>query len=329
MKKALGIVIFILLVGGTVAFFVLSGPQSGKGPLAGFMPGPRPAGSSDRGPAAGVAGANGQSSLKELPVKTVQASEGDIEEYIRISGNVQAASTVNVMPDVNGEVTVLNVRPGDYVQKDVTLAKVDPSRPGVTYTLSPVTSPISGTVTDVLAEVGETVSSTVPIVEIGQLNRLEIQTFVSERYVNRVALGQQSRIKLAALPDTTLQARVSEISPVVNENTRTMEVTLSFDSSTTGVKAGMLAEVILVIEKKSQVVLVPAESIFERRGEEYVFSVQKGNVHMQPVESGIQSDGMVEILSGVQVGEQIVVSGGTRLAEGTPVKVVGREDYDD
>ncbi len=312
MKKIFGILIFILLVAGSVVFFLLTGPQGAPGPLSG------------RGP--GQASGTSAAEEKVLPVKTVQASVGEIEDYIRISGNVQAASTVSVMPDVAGEVTVLNVRPGDYVQKNATLAKVDPSRPGVTYTLSPVTSPIAGTVTDVLAEVGETVSSSVPIVQIGQLNSLEIQTFVSERYVNRVELGQRARIKLAALPDTTLQARVSEISPVVNENTRTMEVTLSFDSSTVGVKAGMLAEVTLVIEKKSEVVLTSEESIFERHGKEYVFVVQTGRVSMRAIESGIRSEGKVEIISGVETGEQIVVSGGTRLADGAPVKVVNREE---
>lgn len=312
MKKFFGILIFILFVGGAVAFFLLTGPQSESGPLSG------------RGP--GQAAGKSAAEEKVLPVRTTQASVGEIEDYIRISGNVQAASTVNIMPDAAGEVTVLNVHPGDYVQKDATLAKVDPSRPGVTYTLSPVTSPIAGTVTDVLVEVGETVSSSVPIVQIGQLNSLEIQTFISERYVNRVVLGQQARIKLAALPDTTLQARISEISPVVNENTRTMEVTLSFDSSTAGVKAGMLAEVILVIEKKTEVVLAAEESIFERDGNEYVFVVQAGSVSMRAIESGIRSDGKVEITSGIQPGEQIVVSGGMRLADGTPVKMVNREE---
>ena len=306
MKKTIGIISFISVLILVAGFFILADPGTQS------------------------AGAPGSDRLEDqqtaISVETIPAVAGKIQDYIMISGDIKAASSVSVYPDVSGTLDSIRVNEGDYVQVDQHLAYVDPSRPGAAYSNSPVEAPIAGTVTEIYTEEGESVSTSIPVLEIGRLENLEIQAYVSERYVNRVALGQKALIKTDGLPGVQLDAVVSEISPIVDQTSRTMEITLSFSGSYTGIKAGMLADVILILEEKDNVVKIPEDALTERQDGFFVFVLKGSSVERRAIETGISIDGIVEITSGIEAGETIVSAGMTMLADGSLVKVVGEND---
>ncbi len=313
--------VVLLLLAALAAFFILA-PSQAERAGDGSADGRRETG---REP--------GNTADSALPVRTVQAVSGTVQDYIRISGDIQAASTINVMPDTAGKLVRRLVQTGDYVRKGQVLAQIDPSRPGASFSLSPVEAPISGTVTEILAEVGETVSQGAPAARIGQLDQLEIEAFVSEKFVNRVEKGQRAYVHLESLPGRSLTAEVAEIAPVVNPKTRTLRVTLVFTQGPdgpqglpaetgAGVKAGMLADISLIIEEHSGTVKVPRRAVLERGGSYYVYRIRDGRAEIAEVEKGIQSRDTVEILSGLEPGAQVAVSGTSRLADGLEVRVL-------
>ncbi len=304
----------LLLLAGLAAFFILAPSQAERG-------------------ADGAAGTGSVDSDTVLPVRTVKAVSGTVQDYIRISGDIQAASTINVMPDTAGKLVRRLVRTGDYVRKGQVLAQVDPSRPGASFSLSPVEAPISGTVTEILAEVGETVSQGAPAARIGQLDQLEIEAFVSEKFVNRVEQGQRAYVHLESLSGRSLAAEVAEIAPVVNPKTRTLQVTLVFTQgpdgpqglpagAAAGVKAGMLADISLIIEEHAETVKVPRRAVLERGGGYFVYRIRDGRAEKADVVRGIQSRDAVEIRSGLEPGDRVAVSGTSRLADGLRVRVL-------
>jgi multidrug efflux pump subunit AcrA (membrane-fusion protein) len=79
-------------------------------------------------------------------VNTTFARVGEIQDHLDINGDIVANETVDVYPDTVGKVSRLPVTLGSFVRKDQVLAWVDPSRPGMNYSESPVRSPITGTV---------------------------------------------------------------------------------------------------------------------------------------------------------------------------------------
>lgn len=259
----------------------------------------------------------------KIPVKTVEASVGMIQEYIRLNGDVQASSTVVVVPDTSGKLTEIRVKAGQFVRKGEVLALVNPSRPGANFALSPVVSPVSGAVTEVLGNVGSTITPAIPVVRIGQLSDLEVVAHVSERYVSRLAMGQEALISVIALPGVVTKAYVSEIAPVVNPRTRTMEISFSLNGSSELFKAGMLADISLIVEEKKSVIRIPESSIILRGDDSIVFVLAaNGKAEERKIKPGLIIDGYAEVIEGIYPGEKVIFSGKALITDGAEVDLI-------
>ena len=305
MKKSIGYIALTAVVGIVIAFFLMSGSSKPGSPSRDLSLEER---------------------VRSIPVTTVVAVEGTIQDYIRLSGNVEAASSVAVYPDVAGTLAAIRIEEGDYVSAGEILAYVDPSRPGADYSNSPVDTPIAGTVTKVYNDVGDFVSASKPVLEVGRLEKLKIEAAVSERYVNRVAVGQRALIETDALPGSRLEAVVTEVSPVVDRTSRTMQIQLAFVGENRGVKAGMLADITLILEEKTGTVKVPQEVLTERMDGVYVFVLKGSSVESRLVETGVVVDEIAEIISGIDAGETVVASGMSMLVDGSLVQVIEEEE---
>ena len=99
-------------------------------------------------------------------VNTYVAAAENLDEYLEFGGDVVAASSVDVMPDASGKISDIRVRVGDYVQRNEIIARVDPSRPGMTYETSPIRAPVAGTVTSMPVSVGSMVAPSMSIAKI-------------------------------------------------------------------------------------------------------------------------------------------------------------------
>jgi len=206
-------------------------------------------------------------------VNTTTAIKGEIQDYLELNGDVKSKTEVDVYPDVFGKLKSYNVTIGQYVVRDQVLAYVDPSKPGMDYKWSPVKSPINGTITDLPLDLGATVSQQSSVAIVGRLDQIEITTNIAEKYVSKIKLGLQAFIKVHAYPDITFNARITEVSPVINPQTRMMAIKLSILGDSRLLKPGMFAEIRIITERKENIVKIPADAHIIRFGESYVFVV--------------------------------------------------------
>ncbi|MDC7219499.1 MAG: efflux RND transporter periplasmic adaptor subunit [Spirochaetales bacterium] len=258
---------------------------------------------------------------KRFNVKTTPVIKQELSSYINLSGDVEAAGSVDVYPDVVGKIVSLPVSLGDYVQKGSVLTTVDPSMPGLNYSASPVKATISGTVTAINVEVGQTVSQQVPVVTIGDLSDLEITTQVPERFIYQVELGQKAIVSSSAAGNFNFESTVSEIAPVVNQSSRTMETKLALDSNTT-IKAGMFVTIKLITSTSEDALTVPEDAVIIRNNDTFVYLVDGDTVKKTSVEIGKNSNGLMEILYGLKEGDEVVTEGKTLLSDGAKIRVV-------
>jgi multidrug efflux pump subunit AcrA (membrane-fusion protein) len=254
-------------------------------------------------------------------VRTAEAVAGDVEERIVFGGDVYATGRVNVVPDTAGVLTRILVQPGDRVVFDQIVAYVDPSRPGMSYSESPVRSKSAGTVTDIPAVSGNRVTTQSVIAEMGRIDRLEIEIRVPEKYLSVLDAGLSARVKSRAYPTETISARVSEVAPVVDPRSRTVAVTLE-PEPTDLLRPGQSVQVELVLGVHTNAVLVPAVAITERLGGEGVFVVRDGRSEWRAVTAGLNDGGMVEVLDGLGTGEAVVVEGNRDITDRSPVRVM-------
>jgi len=295
-------------------------------------------------------------------VTTDVVTRKQIENYIKVNGNVVAETEISVYPDIAGKISQILVRVGEYVKKGQVVAMVDPSLPGSSYVESPVKATISGTVTDVVAELGQSVTQSIPIVEIGSLDNLQVETFVPERFIGNMAIGKRAELTFDPYPEKTFEARLVEMSPVLDAEARTLEITLSFVNTENLVRAGMFAEIKLVTEVRKNAVAVPSECVVRRDGKSVVFVINSDavpadgtersermpqedqtppaenaptelstqpfdyqTVTQRAVKTGITVDGVTEITEGLEPGETVVSRGQTLLENGSHVQVVDTE----
>ena len=258
-----------------------------------------------------------------FPVKTYSVTYKRLEDYIKVNGDVVAETKVYVYPDISGKVTSIKVNVGDSVEKGQVVAMVDPSKPGSKYVESPVKAPISGTVTGIPVMLGATVSSTVPIVELGRLNRLHVETSIPERFVGKISIGRRAALSFDAYPGKTFNAKVVEMSPALDPVSRSLMIKLEFSDPERLVKAGMFAEIKLTTEVREKVLTVPSGSVINRSGREVVFILGEDSKAMErEVVTGLTVDGVTEIIKGLAAGEHIVTMGQTLLEDGVKVRVV-------
>ena len=272
--------------------------------------------------------------IEEKAVFAVSAftvEETRIENYLEFGGDIIAKTSLDINPEVQGKIVELKIAVGDYVEKDAVIALVDASRPGMSYALGQIKAPISGTITQVNVVVGSMVAPQLAVAKVSKLDTLLVSMNVPERYVSKIKQGQKAELRFDAYPERFYSASVSEISPVLDTTSRTMNVKLSLDrtgQNDGAVKIGMFARVKLVTEVHENAVIIPDAAIVNRFGESFVFVIDENmSVEKRNIVRGIRVDEKSEILSGLEAGEKLVVRGQTLLEEGASVHIVSETSF--
>jgi RND family efflux transporter MFP subunit len=186
-----------------------------------------------------------------------------------------------------------------------------------------VRSPIAGVVTAKRVEAGDVVGAQTPLFEVADLSTLVVPIGVSELDVGQLAQGDTVEVSLDAQPDRPLRGRIRRVFPAADPATRLVPVEVALEPGSMA-RPGYLARVRFRFDERHDVPLVPASAVLTGSGgEESAFVVVDGKALRREVETGLVSEGRVEIVSGLGPGDIVVVEGGTTLREGAAVRSVG------
>ena len=186
-----------------------------------------------------------------------------------------------------------------------------------------IRSPIAGVVTAKHVEAGDVVGAQTPLFEVADVSTLVVPIGVSELDVAQLSPGDTVEVSLDALPDRPLRGRIRRVFPSADPTTRLVTVEVALEPGSQA-RPGYLARVRLRLDSRSDVPLVPASAVLSGAGGvESAFVVQEGKAFRREVETGMVSRGRVEIVSGLEPGETVVVEGGTSLRDGAQVRAVG------
>jgi HlyD family secretion protein len=182
-----------------------------------------------------------------------------------------------------------------------------------------IVSPVDGVVSDRPQSVGNLVGPATPIVSILS-NEVELILGVEESQIGQVQEGQRAQITVAAYPGVAFPAKVALIAPSADAKSRTFQVKVRPDAADGKLKQGMFAQVTLVTQEKPNVTLVPKDAVVTKAGQTSIFVLKGDAVQQRSVKVGLAKDGSVEILSGVEAGEEVVVAGQNDLRDGDKVR---------
>ena len=187
-----------------------------------------------------------------------------------------------------------------------------------------IRAPISGVITQKRLEAGDIVAPQTRLFTIADVSTMVVRVQVSELDVLGIRVGQDVDVVLDALPGRTLDGRVRRIFPSADTLTRLVpvEVALTGDGARIA-RPGFLGRVTFSLDARPDAVLVPQAAIVGAEGGESVFMVRDGKAVRRAVRTGLHSAGRVEIVSGLDVGEMVIVAGNTQLREGAAVRITG------
>lgn len=182
-----------------------------------------------------------------------------------------------------------------------------------------VVAPFDGVITRKSADVGDLATPGRPLVEIEDPTRLRFEADVPESLVDEVTAGARMPVRIASRPEP-LEGIVAEIAPVSDPLSRTHPIKLDLPPAP-GLRAGQFGRV-AVPTGQASVPHVPAGAVFRRGQMECAIAVAEGRAHLRLVRTGKPLGADVEIVSGLEPGEQVVVDAPSRLRDGQAVEVV-------
>lgn len=180
-------------------------------------------------------------------------------------------------------------------------------------------SPIDGAVAMKQASVGEYLAAGAPVATVVQIHPLRLRVNVPEREAVEVRTGHAVRLSVDGDP-TVYQGRVVRLSPIVQEQNRTLSVEAEVPNERAMLKPGAFARAEIVTEASQPIIRVPAASLVTFAGIEKLLVVREGKIVEVRVQTGRRSNETVEIVSGLKPGEQVVLQPGN-LAPGQAVVV--------
>jgi HlyD family secretion protein len=197
-------------------------------------------------------------------------------------------------------------------------------------------SPIDGMVTSLRVEEGEVAivgtmnNPGTVLLTIADLSIMEVQVEVDETDVVNVKIGQPARIKVDAFPDQIFEGQVTEIgssaldrSSIGSRESRNFKVVITLKDSEHQLKPGLSASADIIVAERKEVLAIPIaalvireavqakdktspETSLKKEEQEGVFLVEHRRARFQPVQKGIMGGMMVEIISGLNEGQEIV-----------------------
>ncbi len=191
-----------------------------------------------------------------------------------------------------------------------------------------LSSPIDGAVLERVSEPGNLVQPGDEILKLGDFSRVKVVVQVSERELANIRVRQAVKIRLDALPEQEFAGQVSRISPAADPTARLVPVEVTMANAGGRIGSGLLARVSFAQEAAERVLVPEAalqESEGQAKGTANLFVVAaagaRPEVGVRSVKLGERADGQVEILSGLQPGEQFVARSGRPLKDGDPVRL--------
>lgn len=183
-------------------------------------------------------------------------------------------------------------------------------------------SPIDGIVTARYYDPGNIFSAQAPILTVMQIDKVKVSVSVSEQYFPYVKLGMKADIRVDMYPDKVFEGKVTRIDPVIENNTRTFGVEITIPNNSLDLRPGMFSRTTLNFGTKEGI-MVEDVAIQKLAGtnDKYLFLVENGKAVKKIVTTGTQIGSMINVLTGVNAGDEVVITGISRLENGTEVEV--------
>lgn len=179
-----------------------------------------------------------------------------------------------------------------------------------------IVAPFAGVITRKLADVGDLAMPGKPMLQMENPSAQRLEADVPEALIDNVKLGDKFAVRIASLTND-IQGTVAEMSPAADPNSRTFLVKLDLPNAP-GLRSGQFGRVAVPVGKVTAI-RVPVSAVVQRGQMELVFVAANGHAELRLIKTGRRIGYEVEVVSGLNPGEQVVTDRAAELTDGQPV----------
>ena len=207
----------------------------------------------------------------------------------------------------------------DQVQTDYNILQTDIDLLKTRISKTEIRAPFAGTIGFRGVSLGSYLQLNTIIARLIDHNKLKLEFAIPEKYASTCFIGNKIKFRTEVSPDE-FEAIVYAVDPKVDVATRTITVRGVYNNSGKKLLAGMFARINLIINQSDEVYLIPTEAIVQEMEGKKVWVLSNGKAYSQTITTGYRSNNQVEVITGLQTGDTIMVTGLMQVREGASVK---------
>ncbi len=237
-------------------------------------------------------------------------------QTLSFEGLIEGDPQVKIYPQVSGIFDYNTVLEGAYVTNDQPISFIDRNLVGQDFKLAPVSSTINGIVTKLYyMDKGAPVGTDNPVAVVADTNKIKVVLNVGENDLLKIKEGMPAKIYYANDKSISLEGSVYTVTPFVDSDTLSGNVTVRTINNSSIIKIGMSVIVEITIGKIFAFV-VPEESIVSALDEINIFVNDHGKARQVTITKGYAYNGLVEIKGDLQEGDAVITKGAFKINDG-------------
>jgi len=167
----------------------------------------------------------------------------------------------------------------------------------------------SGTISEIVATEGSYVMEGSGIIKMSDLNSLWLETQVNVNYAKNLKIGQKANVTFSDFPDKTINTQVAFINPEINPDTRLLLIRMEIPNQGLQLKPGMQA-VVKLTQSNAKGLFIPIDAVIREENASYIWVEKRPGIFENVmVETGIETNGMIEIKSDLDPSKKVVITG--------------------
>lgn len=187
---------------------------------------------------------------------------------------------------------------------------------------SSIQAPISGVISKRLIKTGNMIKANQEVYEITDFDPILAVLQIPEHEMSKLEKGQTARIAVDAIPNQTFEGSVLRVSPTVNPETGTFEVTVALKDESRKLKPGMFGRIRIIYDAHENAITVPKNAVMSEDGINSVYQIRNNIAFRTTVKTGYANGDRIEIIDGLNPADTVVTVGQNSLQDSALVDIV-------
>ena len=187
--------------------------------------------------------------------------------------------------------------------------------------------PIDGIVTDIAVNIGDLVPLGIPIATVANTQKMRLTLYVAIEVMEKLRVGQKAVV--TANSTDPIDAEIITISRSADPETRLFRIELEMNNKKGTLKPGMYAKAKVVLENLENVLVIDRRAVFTEEGIPKAYYIKDDIAHVVTLELGASDDNYMQVLSGLEEGQDVVVVGKSSLRDGAPIMLQSKKETGD